>query len=85
MEDSFSLAWDDATSVVQSEEVITMENEIIPSQSEEFIGDVQEETYVETVQDGELVDDVGVVEEEVRPRQYNFPFFLSFLFLDCSG
>ncbi|XP_076266109.1 uncharacterized protein LOC143199875 isoform X2 [Rhynchophorus ferrugineus] len=64
MEDSFNLTWDDS-SVVQSEEVITMENEIIPSQSEEFIGDVQQETYVETVQDGDLVHGVGVVEEEV--------------------
>ncbi|XP_030762401.1 zinc finger protein 91 isoform X2 [Sitophilus oryzae] len=67
MDGSFSITWEDATTVVQSEEVITMENEIIPSQSQEFIGDETEETYVENVQDdAELaLNEVSVVEEEV--------------------
>ncbi|XP_019756568.1 zinc finger protein 41 isoform X2 [Dendroctonus ponderosae] len=57
---TFGLTWEDATTVVQTEEVITtIENEIIPSQSEEFMDEV------ENVMEEELVDDVGMVEEEV--------------------
>lgn len=58
---TFGLTWEDATTVVQTEEVITtIENEIIPSQSEEFLDEV------ENVIEEELVDDVGMIEEEVR-------------------
>lgn len=65
MEDSsFTLTWEDATTVVQAEEVIsTMENEIIPAQSEEFVGEVQTDDYPQNVVEAEEL--VGVVEEEV--------------------
>lgn len=39
MEETFGLTWEDSTTVVQTEEVICgIENEILPSQSEEFTG-----------------------------------------------
>ncbi|XP_060527887.1 zinc finger protein 16 [Cylas formicarius] len=48
MEESFGLTWEDATTVVQTEEVICgMENEIIPAESEEFTGGVVEEEVIQ--------------------------------------
>lgn len=39
MEESFGLAWEDSTTVVQTEEVICgIENEILPAETEEFAG-----------------------------------------------
>ncbi|KAJ8968335.1 hypothetical protein NQ314_002351 [Rhamnusium bicolor] len=51
MEESFGLTWEDATTVVQSEEVICgIENEILPAETEEFTG-VPEGVAEEVVQD----------------------------------
>lgn len=63
---NFNITWEDDSTVIQSEEVITMENEMIPVQSEEFVGDMQSEEYSQTVVGEEdLIGDVGVVTEEV--------------------
>lgn len=58
---NFNITWEDDSTVIQSEEVITMENEMIPVQSEEFVGDLQTEEYSQE----DLIEDVGVVTEEV--------------------
>lgn len=63
---NFNITWEDDSTVIQSEEVITMENEMIQVQSEEFVGDMQTEEYSQTVVGEEdLIGDVGVVTEEV--------------------
>ncbi|KAJ8918591.1 hypothetical protein NQ315_013096 [Exocentrus adspersus] len=57
MEESFGLTWEDSTTVVQTEEVICgIENEILPSETEEFTGvseGVVEEEVVPEEQDNE--------------------------------
>ncbi|KAG5867641.1 hypothetical protein JTB14_006717 [Gonioctena quinquepunctata] len=62
MEESFGLTWEDSTNVVQTEEVICgIENEILPSESEEFTGVGEEvtEEIVETTENN-VQDEVPV-------------------------
>ncbi|XP_066146122.1 zinc finger protein 16 [Euwallacea fornicatus] len=60
---TFSLSWEDPSIEVHSEEVI-MENEIIPSESEEFVEEIQtEEQYAQEVV--EYVEEVGDVTDEL--------------------
>ncbi|XP_074031773.1 uncharacterized protein isoform X2 [Leptinotarsa decemlineata] len=66
MEESFGLTWEDSTTVVQSEEVICgIENEILPSETEEFTGSA-EQVSEEVVETSEIdAEDGGSVERVV--------------------
>ncbi|XP_028130240.1 zinc finger protein 569 isoform X1 [Diabrotica virgifera virgifera] len=67
MDEPFSLTWEDSTTVVQTEEVICgIENEILPSESEEFTG-LQEETVTEEIVTELKHEVIELVDDECIP------------------